>query len=127
MIPFNPSFIYVALAALLLGFGTGWKVRDWKAGADAVASVTDAVEHKDKVDKVVNIASTKFESKSAEADARERVVVKEVNRVVQKVVYRDRCLDDDGMRILTDDVAATNARRELASALPPAPPTNGPE
>lgn len=118
---------YVGAAALVVGFGSGWKVRDWKADADLHKSTTVAVEAKDAAEVKIDAASDKFETKKAEAEVREVVVVKEVIRVVQKPVYRERCLDDDGMRIVAGDVEAANARRELAPAVPADSAASGPK
>lgn len=65
-------------------------------------------------------ASVKFQASQAKADERESEVIKEVVRVISQPVYRERCLDDDGMRIIAADIQAANARRGIAPALPAA-------
>lgn len=121
------GYVGCALVALLMGFGGGWKTHSWKTASDEKDRLALVDKQKEENAAKVDTASAKFEGKSAEADVRERVVVKEVIRVVQKPVYRERCLDDDGMRILTSDITAANARRELTPALPASAPASGPE
>lgn len=108
------------LAALAVGFTSGWQVRSWKADADeqdrAEMQAKAAHAQRERADR----AAEQYETGRATAEARERVVVKEVRRVVEKPVYRDVCLDADGLRVLADDVAASNARRRLAPAVPAA-------
>ena len=38
----NPLVLYSALAALLVGVGAGWTVRDWKADADQLKQIERA-------------------------------------------------------------------------------------
>ena len=111
---------YVGGAALVLGFGTGWKVRDWKADAAEKARLEAVLKTKEENATKVDAAAVKFEDRKAKVAARERVVIKEVERVVEKPVYRNICVDSDGLRILADDVAASNTGRELAPAVPAA-------
>lgn len=111
---------YVGGAALVLGFGAGWQVRDWKAESDDKARLEEAIKEKEANVVKVDVASTKFEGKRAKAAARERIVVREVQHVVEKPVYRNICVDADGMRILADDVDNSNSGRELAPAVPAA-------
>jgi len=115
-----PLWAYTAAAALAVGAGTGWKVRDWKADAADKERLEfqqkEAMRAADKVD----WSAAEFEKGRAAASARERVVVREVQHVVEKPVYRELCLDADGLRILADDVDASNARRGLAPAVPAA-------
>lgn len=113
---------YVAggVALFALGSYTGWEVRDWKAAADNADRVEREAQDAFRRAEIIDRSSEKFEVGRASAEARERVVEREVIRVVEKPVYRERCLDDDGLRILTNDIAASNARREFAPAVPPA-------
>lgn len=47
-----------------------------------------------------------------------RTITEEVERVIEKPVYRDVCLDDDGLRILRSAVAGANgAAGEPANSL----------
>jgi hypothetical protein len=110
----------VLLAVLAAGSAAGWKTRAWKADADD----RERIERQAKTEHVqrekVDAASSAFETSRAAEDVRERTVIKEVQRVVEKPVYRERCLDDDGLRILAADVDAANARRQPAPTVPAA-------
>lgn len=67
----------------------------------------------------VDWSSAEFEKGRAAAGARERIVVREVEHVVERYRAGDQqCLDPDGVRIIAADVDASNAGRELAPALP---------
>lgn len=114
--------IISAVVAALLGFGAGWKV---KAGIYAQAELDR--QEKVRVDARkdmhrVETAALNYVAGEDQAEARERIVIKEVIRVVSKPVYREQCLDDDGMRILADDARASNARRGLEPPVPASQP-----
>lgn len=112
------AVIISAVVAAALGFGAGWKV---KAGIVAQEELErqEKVRAQARADILrVDNAAAKFDAGEEKADERERVVLKEVIRVVSKPVYREQCLDDDGMRLLADDARASNARRGLEPPVP---------
>jgi hypothetical protein len=111
---------YAGAAAIVVGFGLGWQVHGWKTGKEEAVRLRAAQELANEQQRMVNRASAKHEVQRADREIRERVVIREVQRVLEKPVYREQCLDDDGLRILTEDIAASNARRELGSAVPAA-------
>lgn len=112
--------LYAAAGALVVGFGLGWGVHGWKTGAEEAERLQVAQELASEQQRKIEALSAQFETQRAASQARERVVVKEVQRVLEKPVYRNVCLDDDGLRILSDDGAASNARRQLSPAVPSA-------
>jgi hypothetical protein len=109
---------YAAAGALAAGLATGWAVRDWKAGADDAEALQAARDIAQEQQRMVNQASARYQVHRADAAQRERIVTKEVRVVLEKPVYRESCLDDDGMRILTEDIQAANARRGFGKSLP---------
>lgn len=114
---------YVGAGAIVVGFGLGWLVHSWKTEAEEAERQQAAQELAREQQRMVNRASAQHEARREQREARERVVVKEVERVLEKPVYREFCLDDDGLRLLTEDIAASNARRELG---PPVPAASSP-
>lgn len=111
---------YVAGAALVAGVGLGWSIADWRADARNLQRERAEALALQGRQRGIQAASERLETQREQRGARERVVVKEVERVLEKPVYRNVCLDDDGLRILADDIAASNARRQLGPALPSA-------
>jgi hypothetical protein len=109
---------YVGGAAVLVGFGAGWTVHSWKADSERARGERAAALQLEGQQRGVHEASTRYQAGVAEIQVRERVVTKEVERVLEKPVYREQCLDDDGMRLLADDIESANARRGLGPALP---------
>jgi len=115
----SPQLI-IALVLAVACFGGGWKVRAWKAGADERAATEQAVADAKRRSKDADTAAAFYEKSKATQDVRERIVVKEVTRVVEKPVYLRECLDDDGLRILSEDVQSRAAPGEPAPAVPAA-------
>lgn len=112
------------LVSLAMGFAGGWRTHSWKVAADAAetaeATAAEAARRAEQHD----AAEVAFEKGRASAEVREVEVVKEVVRVVSKPVYRDMCFDADGVRILTEDIAAANARRNPAPTVPTSAPAD---
>jgi hypothetical protein len=121
----TPSWLITALVGLALGSAGGWQVHAWKAGADERDRLEKTAQAGRDDAKRMDRAAEKFETAQSQAQRREAHVIQEVIRVIEKPVYRERCLDDDGLRLLADDIDASNARRGLAAAVPTARPTDG--
>lgn len=118
MIPW--LYIGVALAAVV-GFQAFLASVRHEARAECVAEHLEAARFareaaRDKGDK----ASTRYEAGKAERAGRERIVVQEVERIVDRPVYRDRCVDDDGLRVIRDRIADRRGAGEPAPAVPAA-------
>ena len=113
-------YLAVALAALAVGFGSGWQVRAWKAGSDHVEEVAQAAHDVAVRAEHVDSSAVAHEQYKAAASARERIVYKEVERVVASPVYLQHCFDDGGMFILAADIAARGAPGQPAPAVPAA-------
>lgn len=112
------AYVAAGAAAVAIGFGSGWQVRDWKADADQLERLQAEQKDSFRRAEIVDQAATAHEGTKAAAAARERIVIKEVERVVEKPVYRSVCLDDDGLRLLSADIDARHAGGEPAAALP---------
>lgn len=113
-------YLYAATlaAGLLAGSAMTWRVQEWRHGAAEASRIkAEGIAMLRRQDNAID-ASIAYQQGEAAAEIREREVIKEVIRVVQKPVYREQCLDDDGMRIIAADIQAANARRGLGPALP---------
>jgi len=115
----NPtSTLFFALALVIAAFSGGWVVRDWKAGADMADVLAQAAKDQAARRSQVDAAAAGHEKYRKAAAARERVVIKEVERVVEKPVYLNTCFDDAGLQLLAADIAARTAPSEPAPTVP---------
>ena len=115
----NPtSTLFFALALVIAAFSGGWVVRDWKAGAEMAEVLAQAAKDQAARRAQVDAAAAGHEKYRKAAAARERVVIKEVERVIEKPVYLNTCFDDSGLQLLAADIAARTAPSEPAPAVP---------
>lgn len=66
-------------------------------------------------------ASARYEGHRAQLQQHARVITKEIDRVVEKPVYRDGlCFDADGLRLLSESIAGAADPGQPAAAVPAA-------
>lgn len=96
-------------AALVLAFGAGWRLR----GLQVKAATVDQVQSQAQAD--VQQAQRTSEAVQAHAQAKTETeiryvtVTREVEKLVERPVYLERCLDDDGLRALNAQILGTDA------------------
>ena len=95
-------------AALVLAFGTGW----WLRGLQVKAATVDQTKAQAQAD----VQQAQRTSEAVQVHAEEKVkteiryvtTVKEVEKLVERPVYLERCMDDDGVRILNAQILGTD-------------------
>ena len=111
-----------AAIALLIAFGAGWRISSWRANAQRTAELESAarqtVRRADKTDR----AAAAHEGQRAQLRAQAQVITREIEHVVERPVYRDVCLDADGLRILSAAIDGAADAGQPAPALPTAEP-----
>lgn len=112
--------LVIALAIFAGGMASGIK---YHAGVTAQrylkAHESAARATAQKLDRI-DVAAVGHETDKAKIRTEFRTITQEVERVVEKPVYRNICFDDDGLRL----IAAATGRSEGASE--PAPAVPGP-
>lgn len=112
----NPWLLVACLAA---GFGAGWQTQAWRytaAQADQLAEQAQAVQQ---AAAQADAAASGHEATKERMRVEFQTITQTVERIVDRPVYRDVCLDDDGLRVLRAAIAGA-AAREPAPALPDA-------
>lgn len=109
--------VAVGLVAAGAGFTGGWQVRAWKAGADRADELQVAARDAFRRAERVDVAATAHETARASLQQQDRVLTREIDRVVEKPVYRAKCLDADGLRILSAAIDGDPGAVEPAPAL----------
>jgi hypothetical protein len=107
------------LAGLLTGSVGAWKVQGWRQAA--LEHARQAQQQRDtqkRIDRVQEAAAG-HEQFKAEEEIRYVTVTKVVTKLVDRPVYRNVCLDDDGRRMLNDyATGAVPGAGEPAAAVP---------
>ena len=117
----DPRIIGAGLV-LAATFGTGWATRGWHEAALRESDAKARAEAQKIIDDKADASARDHEAMRAALAVQQRVVTKEVAHVVEKPIYRNVCLDDDGLRVLNAAVGAASVS-EPAPALPaPAAP-----
>lgn len=98
----------LGLGLFLFGFGSGVK---WHAGQDAIAENARQVNQRS-IERMrrqnANTAAAAHESDKVEIRTEFVPIREEVERVVEKTVYRDMCFDDDGLRVIQSAISRVN-------------------
>ena len=108
-------YVQVAVALLIaIGSATGaWKVQEWRYKALEADRVEQARETAVMRRKAANSASTGHEQDKVRIQTEYVTIEKEVERVTDKIEYRDRaCLDADGVRVLQAAIRTTRSASE---------------
>lgn len=101
------THVAAALVAGAVAFGGAWKVQDWRYGsieADRLQALAEAAKRQDKRS---YDASTTFEKDRAHVQTVFRTIEVEVEKIVDRPVYREQCFDADGVRALQRAIGET--------------------
>lgn len=96
--------LIAGLCAGVIGFGSGWTVNEWKRDAADKERIEQEAKKKDEQVETAQVASTGFEDKRTTNEVRYRTVTVTIEKVVDRPVYINQCIDDDGLRILNDQI-----------------------
>ena len=106
------------LISLVLGFGSGMGLQKlfWIA-ADKERIEKEAKAKENNKEKAYE-ASTSYEEKRTTNEIRYRTVTVTVEKLVDRPVYVNQCLDADGLRILNEQITGQPDSSKLGLKLP---------
>lgn len=111
-----------AVVGLAIGFAGAWQVQAWRwDSAELARQQKQQADARAQVRRI-DSASGNYEDDRAKTRTEFIEITKEVERVVQKPVYRNVCLDDDGLRQLERAAAATGHPGKPEAGMPPSSP-----
>lgn len=91
-------YLQLALAAGI--FFAGWKANQYRNDSMELAAMIGAQKVADAERERESRVSKVLEDKLAVLDERQWVVFRDRTKVVEKPVYRNQCLDDDGVQLI---------------------------
>lgn len=106
MIPGLYTYVGTALVAVAVGFSAGWKTQGWRWDASEKQRIEQEAKERQKQLDRAHASSGVFEEKRSSNEIKYRTVTVAVKEFVDRPVYRNACLDDDGLRALNDQIAA---------------------
>lgn len=99
----------VVAVGVAVAFGAGWMANGWrlnaKYDAERLAAEKAAKAAYDAKAKQYNEASAALEAARNEREIVYRTITKTVEKVVERPVYRNVCIDDDGLREINNALA----------------------
>ena len=96
--------------AIVIGAWQADRKAEYRRGRDEMAAeisgrLKDAAIEKAKSDQVI---SEKYQSEKAVREEKERVRYVQVPKIIEKTVYRNTCLDSDGLSVIDAAIADGN-------------------
>lgn len=114
------TYVATALVAAALSFGGAWKVQNWRHDAMEKERIENEAELQRIKARRVDVAAVAHEVFKEKERVVYEVITQTVDKIVERPVYRNVCLDDDGLRALNSAVTGTQPSSE------PAPAVSGP-
>lgn len=110
--------VAIALAAFASGGATSWKVQSWRHDAQEKQRMEQEAKEQGIRAQRIDTAASGHEADKKEIQAERVTITKTVEKIVEKPVYRDMCLDDDGLRALGAAIAPDPAASQPQGAVP---------
>lgn len=95
-----PDRLWLIAVVLLAGAAAGAAVQQWRWGAADAERVEREAEAARLQRRAADAAAVRHEGLRAQLAREQIVLTREVDRVVEKAVYRAECFDADGLRIV---------------------------
>ncbi len=108
----------IAIALFAFGFLGGWKVEAWRRDSADLERQNKAVAESVRRDKASYDAGAEHEDFKAKEEIRYVERWRTATKIIERPVYRNVCIDDDGVRIINDAIAGRLPAGEPLSAVP---------
>lgn len=107
------AYAAVAIAAAIAASAATWRIQEWRFDSERLAATENAREVERMRRQAANTGAAKHEADKAQIRTVFKTITQEVERIVEKPIYRDICLDDEGLSILRKSIDAANDLGEL--------------
>ena len=97
---------YAWIVTVIASFFIGWSVNAWRQDSKALEAAKAAKVEQAKREEVVDTSSRSFEKAKKEVEIRYVTKTKEVLKYIDRPVYMQQCIDDDGLRALNSEIRA---------------------
>lgn len=103
-------YVYVVIAigaALLSAIGT-WNVQNWRFDSQRLAAAEQVREVEKFRRQAANKGATAHEADKVRIHTEFVPITKEVEKIVERPVYKNICLDADGLAVLQQAISSAN-------------------
>lgn len=112
----------VGIAALAIGFSGAWKVQEWRHDSAEKARIEQAGKDLKRAIETQDRAVSTFIQEQSNAKTVYRQITVEVDKIVDRPVYRNICFDDSGLRELHRAIDGTDVKPSPIQPVPPSTP-----
>lgn len=112
------THVAVGVLALALGFACGWKTQGWRWDAADKQRLEQEAKDLHRATERAQASSTTFEGKRSTNETKYRTVTVTLEKIVERPVYLQSCLDADGLRILNAQISGDPNSGKLGLKLP---------
>ena len=96
------------VAVLLIAFLAGWQINGWRLAAEKAAAEEARQAMIDAFREEEAKSAAVLEKRLKELRANEKVIERERVELVDRPVYSNVCLDDDGLQLINEAVSDAN-------------------
>lgn len=114
------AYLAAGIFSAITAFYGAWQVQDWRYTAKDKARIEAEAKAKEENAVKQDKAAERHEATKEIIRTQFIPVIKEVERVIEKPIYRNVCLDSDGLRIIQNALGTANVDGQPAPAVPPA-------
>lgn len=108
----------IAIALFAFGFLGGWKIEAWRRDSADLERQNKAVAENIRRDKASYDAGAEHEDFKAKEEIRYVERWRTATKIIERPVYRNVCIDDDGVRLINDAIAGRLPAGEPLSTVP---------
>lgn len=106
------------MVAISLGFGFGYKVATGQSNAAHAKALIQAQEQYNAITQQYHTASSQLEAVIARRRTQSEETTRTVEKIVERPVYRNVCLDDDGLRAANAALGGSTTPSEPNDSVP---------
>jgi len=112
------THVATALIAAALSASAAWQIQNRRADAQNKQRIDAQIEQRRIQEKAASAASTAFEKDRTKNEIRTRIVYVQIDKIVDRPVYRTVCVDADGLRLLNDQIRRADDAGEPGRTVP---------
>ena len=98
------TYVATALVAVAIGFTGDWKTQGWRWDAADKQRIEQEAKDLHRANERAQASSSTFESKRFANETKYRTVTVTLEKVVERPVYLQQCMDLDGLAALNEQI-----------------------
>lgn len=112
------NYIATALIAALVAASGAWQIQGWRFDSREKERIEAEAEKHRFDEKAASAAATGFEKDKEKNEIRNRTITVEVDKIIERLVYRNACFEPDGLRVLNATIRRTDDAGQPGLKLP---------